>query len=50
MEAKLAEPAQEGQEPKSPSKVLSEILPNIKFLHNVGLESTAPNRRGNSAT
>ncbi|KAL6839120.1 hypothetical protein ACP4OV_031011 [Aristida adscensionis] len=44
IEAKLAELPQDGQEPKSPSKVVSEVLPNSKFLTNVGIESAAPKR------
>ncbi|KAL6839513.1 hypothetical protein ACP4OV_030783 [Aristida adscensionis] len=44
MEAKLAELPQDGQEPKSPSKVVSEVLPNSKFLTNMGIESAAPKR------
>ncbi|WVZ49130.1 hypothetical protein U9M48_000511 [Paspalum notatum var. saurae] len=46
MEAIVAEPAVEGQEPKTPSEAVAQVLSSSKFLQNVGLEPTATKRNG----
>jgi hypothetical protein len=38
MEAMVAAPVADGQQPKSPTEVVSNVLPSSSlFLHNVGL-------------
>uniref|UniRef100_A0A0D3HLH5 Uncharacterized protein n=1 Tax=Oryza barthii TaxID=65489 RepID=A0A0D3HLH5_9ORYZ len=46
MEAIIDDPSQEGQEPKTHTEVVSQVMPKSKFLQNVDLESTAPKRSG----
>jgi hypothetical protein len=42
MEAIMAPPVKDGQQPKSPTKVVSNVLPSSSlFLRNVGLQSTS---------
>uniref|UniRef100_A0A0A9DTU3 Uncharacterized protein n=1 Tax=Arundo donax TaxID=35708 RepID=A0A0A9DTU3_ARUDO len=41
MEAIMGEPVEEGQEPKSATEVVSQVLQSTKFLQNVGLESAS---------
>ena len=46
MEAIMAEPVEVGQEPKSPTKVLSQVLPRSKFLQTAGIVATTVKRSG----
>jgi hypothetical protein len=42
MEAIMAPPVKDGQQPKSPTEVVSNVLPSSSlFLRNVGLQSTS---------
>ena len=41
MEAIMAEPVQDGQEPKSATEAVSQVLQASTFLQNVGLQSAS---------
>ncbi|CAL5028948.1 unnamed protein product [Urochloa decumbens] len=49
MRAIVAEPTEEGQDPKSAIDVVAEVLPKSKFLRNVGLEGVAPKKSATTA-
>jgi len=49
MEAIISGPVNEGQVPKTPAEVISQVMPKTKFLQNVGIESTAPKSGGKAA-
>ncbi|CAL4964457.1 unnamed protein product [Urochloa decumbens] len=44
MKAIIAEPTEDGQDPKTATEAVLEILPKSKFLRNVGLEAPAPKK------
>ncbi|CAL5066356.1 unnamed protein product [Urochloa decumbens] len=44
MKAIVAEPTEDGQDPKTATEAVLEILPKSKFLRNVGLEAPAPKK------
>ncbi|KAF8723363.1 hypothetical protein HU200_021888 [Digitaria exilis] len=49
IEAVVAEPAEDGQVPKTPTEAVAQVLPKSKFLQNVGFEPVAPKRNAKSA-
>ncbi|CAL4985232.1 unnamed protein product [Urochloa decumbens] len=49
MRAIVAEPTEEGQDPKSTIDTVAEVLPKSKFLRNVGLEVVAPKKSATTA-
>ncbi|CAN6166218.1 unnamed protein product [Urochloa humidicola] len=49
MEAIVAEPTEEGEEPKTAVDAVLEVLPSSKFLQNVGLETSAPKKNATTA-
>ncbi|RLM75259.1 hypothetical protein C2845_PM15G10890 [Panicum miliaceum] len=49
MEAYVAQPTEEGKDPKTPVEVVAHVLPKSTFLRNVGLQSTAMKRNTKSA-
>lgn len=49
MEAIVAEPAQEGQVPKTPIEAVAQVLGSTKFLQNVGLVPAASRKNAKSA-
>lgn len=49
MEAIVAEPTEEGQDPKTAIEAVAEVLPSSKFLENIGLETSAPKKSATSA-
>ena len=44
MEAYVAQPTEEGQDPKTPVQAIAHVLPKSTFLHNVGMQSTQMKR------
>uniref|UniRef100_A0A0E0LCM0 Uncharacterized protein n=1 Tax=Oryza punctata TaxID=4537 RepID=A0A0E0LCM0_ORYPU len=44
MEAIIDDLVQDGEEPKTHTEVISQVMPKSKFLQNAGLESAAPKR------
>ncbi|CAO2041626.1 unnamed protein product [Urochloa humidicola] len=44
MEAIVAEPIEEGQDPNTATEAVAEVLPSSKFLQNAGLEIAAPKK------
>ncbi|TVU14064.1 hypothetical protein EJB05_37510 [Eragrostis curvula] len=48
MEAMMTEPP-EGQDPKSPNEIFSEVLPRSKFLQTAGIVAATPKRNGKAA-
>ncbi|TVU40023.1 hypothetical protein EJB05_13468 [Eragrostis curvula] len=48
MEAMMTEHP-EGQDPKSPNEIFSEVLPRSKFLQTAGIVAAAPKRNGKAA-
>uniref|UniRef100_A0A0A9G9Q7 Uncharacterized protein n=1 Tax=Arundo donax TaxID=35708 RepID=A0A0A9G9Q7_ARUDO len=44
MEAIMTEPIEDGQQPKSATEAISQVLPSAKFLQNISLESAAPKK------
>ncbi|CAL5066350.1 unnamed protein product [Urochloa decumbens] len=49
MKAIIAEPTEDGQDPKTATEAVLEILPKSKFLRNVGLEAPAPKKSATTA-
>ena len=49
MEAYVAEPTEEGQDPKTPVQAIAHVMPKSTFLHNVGMQSTAMKRNTKAA-
>ncbi|CAN6289597.1 unnamed protein product [Urochloa humidicola] len=49
MKAIVAEPTQEGQDPKTATEAVAQVLPRSKFLQNVGLEAPAPKKSATTA-
>ncbi|CAN6270633.1 unnamed protein product, partial [Urochloa humidicola] len=49
MRAIVAEPTEEGQDPKSAIDAVAEVLPKSKFLRNVGLEVPGPKKSSTTA-
>lgn len=41
MEAIVAEPPQDGQDPKTPTQAVAQVLPKSNFLENVGMRDAA---------
>uniref|UniRef100_A0A0E0KP07 Transposase, Ptta/En/Spm, plant n=1 Tax=Oryza punctata TaxID=4537 RepID=A0A0E0KP07_ORYPU len=46
MEAIIDDLVQDGEEPKTHTEVISQVMPKSKFLQNTGLESATPKRNG----
>nr|ACE86401.1 hypothetical protein [Sorghum bicolor] len=49
MEAYVAEPTEEGQDPKTPVQAIAHVMPKSTFLHNVGMQSAAMKRNAKAA-
>jgi polyhydroxyalkanoate synthesis regulator phasin len=49
MEAIAAQAPQEGQVAKTPTQVVAQVLPTLKFLQNIGIESTTMKRSAKAA-
>ena len=49
MEAYVAQPTEEGQDPKTPIQAVAQVLPKSTFLRNVGLQSAAMKRNAKAA-
>ncbi|CAN6299706.1 unnamed protein product [Urochloa humidicola] len=49
MRAIVAEPTEEGQDPKSAINAVAQVLPKSKFLRNVGLEVPGPKKSSTTA-
>ncbi|CAN6319298.1 unnamed protein product [Urochloa humidicola] len=49
METYVAQPTEEGKDPKTPVEAVAHVLPKSTFLHNVGLESTEMKRKAKVA-
>ncbi|CAN6371952.1 unnamed protein product [Urochloa humidicola] len=49
MEAYVAQPTEEGQDPKTPVEAVAHVLPKSTFLRNVGLQSTEMKRNAKVA-
>ncbi|CAO2175810.1 unnamed protein product [Urochloa humidicola] len=49
MEAYVAQPTEEGKDPKTPVEAVAHVLPKSTFLRNVGLQSTEMKRNAKSA-
>ncbi|CAN6334091.1 unnamed protein product [Urochloa humidicola] len=50
MEAYVAQPTKEGQDPKTPVEAVAHVLPKSTFLRNVGLQSTEMKRNAKVAS
>ena len=49
MEAYVAQPTQEGHDPKTPIQAVAHVLPKSTFLCNVGMQSAAMKRNAKAA-
>lgn len=49
MEAYLAKPTEDGQDPKTPLQAVAHVLPKSTFLRNVGMESTQMKKNAKAA-
>lgn len=49
MEAYLAKPTEDGQDPKTPLQAVAHVVPKSTFLRNVGMESTQMKKNAKAA-
>lgn len=49
MQAIVAEPTEEGKDPKTATEAVAYVLASSKFLQNIGLETTVPKKSATSA-
>ena len=49
MEAYVAQPTEEGQDPKTPVQAIAYVMPKSTFLRNVGMQSTTMKRNAKAA-
>ncbi|GJM84609.1 hypothetical protein PR202_ga00294 [Eleusine coracana subsp. coracana] len=49
MEAYVAQPTEEGEDPNTPVEAIAHVLPKSTFLRNVGMHSTEMKRNAKSA-
>ena len=49
MEDYLAQPTEDGQDPKAPLQAVAHVLPKSSFLRNIGMESTQMKKNAKAA-